>query len=105
MEKSPSTPSRQVGGGLTAIARARTESADAKPPSLAHRGCLSANRIFRDLADMIGVYRETMTIRLDHLRDRGILDISGKEILILNLERLRAVAEEEVRRKPMAPRH
>jgi hypothetical protein len=54
---------------------------------------------------MIGVYRETMTIRLDHLRDRVILDISGKEILILDLERLRAVAEEEVRRKPMAARH
>lgn len=59
----------------------------------------------QDLADMIGVYRETITIRLDHLRDEGIIDIGRREISILDLERLRAVAEEEVLRKPMAARH
>lgn len=49
------------------------------------------------LADMIGIYRETMTIRLDHLRDQGIIVIGRKEISIVNLQRLRQVAEEEMR--------
>ncbi len=51
----------------------------------------------QDLADMIGVYRETVTIRLDQLRDEGIIDINRREISIVNLQRLRQVAEEEMR--------
>lgn len=53
----------------------------------------------QDLADIAGTYRETLTGTLDHLRDQGIIDVGRKMISILNLEKLRHVAEEEVLRK------
>ena len=53
----------------------------------------------QDLGDMIGVYRETVSNTLGSLRDEGIVDISRKEISIINPERLREIAEEEVLRK------
>jgi CRP-like cAMP-binding protein len=53
----------------------------------------------QDLADMLGVYRETVTITLDHLQDEGIISLGRKKISILNLDRLCQVAEEEVLRK------
>ncbi len=53
----------------------------------------------QDLADMLGLYRETVTTTLDHLRDEGLIEISRKEISLRNLERLRDVAEEEMLRK------
>ncbi len=53
----------------------------------------------QDLADMIGIYRETVTTALDHLRDAGLISISRKGIAILNPEQLREVAEEEILRE------
>ncbi len=53
----------------------------------------------QDLADMLGLYRETVTTTLDHLRDEGLIEISRKEIAIRNLEQLRKVAEEELLRR------
>lgn len=53
----------------------------------------------QDLADWLGVYRETITNTLDKLRNEGLIEISRKKIEILDVERLRAAAEEEVLRK------
>lgn len=53
----------------------------------------------QDLADMMGVYRETVSNALGSLRDEGIIELSRKEISILDPKRLREKAEEEVLRK------
>lgn len=53
----------------------------------------------QDIADMMGVYRETVSNALGSLRDEGIIDTNRKEIVILNLEKLRAAAKEEILRK------
>jgi CRP-like cAMP-binding protein len=53
----------------------------------------------QDLAEMLGVYRETVTNTLDHLQDEGIIGLGRKKISILNRDRLCQVAEEEVLRK------
>lgn len=53
----------------------------------------------QDLADMLGVYRETVSSTLGQLRDEGIIDLSRKEITILDAERLREKAEDETLRK------
>ncbi len=53
----------------------------------------------QDLADMIGVYRETVTNTLGHFRDEGLIDIGRKKISILNSEKLSEIAQEEVLRK------
>ncbi|HKZ77518.1 MAG TPA: Crp/Fnr family transcriptional regulator [Pyrinomonadaceae bacterium] len=53
----------------------------------------------QDLADMLGIYRETVTNALDGLRDEGLVEVSRKEIAILNRDELRKVAEEEILRK------
>lgn len=53
----------------------------------------------QDLADMLGLYRETVTTTLDHLRDEGIIEISRKEIMLRNIQALREAADEEILRK------
>lgn len=53
----------------------------------------------QDLADMMGVYRETVSNALGSFRDEGIIDLSRKEISILDPKRLREKAGEEVLRK------
>jgi CRP/FNR family transcriptional regulator, cyclic AMP receptor protein len=53
----------------------------------------------QDIADMLGVYRETVTNTLDSFRSEGIIEISRKEIKILNTARLREISEQEVLRK------
>ncbi|MBI4468748.1 MAG: Crp/Fnr family transcriptional regulator [Acidobacteria bacterium] len=53
----------------------------------------------QDLADMLGIYRETVTNALDDLRDDGLIEIGRKEISILDREKLREVAEEELLRR------
>lgn len=53
----------------------------------------------QDIADMMGVYRETVSNTLGALRDEGIIEISRKEISILDVAQLREKAEEEVLRR------
>ncbi|MEJ5198419.1 MAG: Crp/Fnr family transcriptional regulator [Anaerolineae bacterium] len=47
----------------------------------------------QDLAEMIGTYRETATQVLNDLKNDGLIEIGRKRITILDLERLRKVAE------------
>lgn len=54
----------------------------------------------QDLADMLGVYRETVTNALDGLRDEAIIGTGRAKISILSPEKLFNVAEEEMLRKP-----
>ncbi len=53
----------------------------------------------QDIADMIGVYRETVSNALGRLRDEGIININRKEISVLDMQRLRELAEEETLRR------
>lgn len=53
----------------------------------------------QDLADMIGVYRETVTNALDSLRDQGLIEVRRKEIIVLKPEQLQDVAEQEALRR------
>ena len=53
----------------------------------------------QDLADLLGLYRETITNALDKLRDEGLVEIGRKEIVVLKVEELRAVAQEEMLRR------
>lgn len=67
---------------------------------LSHDGAQPIKGIgHQDLADMLGVYRETVTSTLDHLQDEGIIGLSRKKISVLNFDKLCQVAEEEVLRK------
>lgn len=52
----------------------------------------------QDLADMLGVLRETVSDSLGVLRERGIIEIGRKEITIRCAVKLREVAEEERKR-------
>jgi CRP-like cAMP-binding protein len=53
----------------------------------------------QDLADMIGVYRETVTNALGEFKEAGLLDLGRKKVVVLDPEKLGAIAEEEVLRK------
>lgn len=53
----------------------------------------------QDLADLLGLYRETVTNALDKLRDEGLVEIGRKEIVVLNAAELQAVAQEETLRR------
>ncbi len=53
----------------------------------------------QDLAEMLGIYRETVTNTLDRWQSEGIISLSRKKISILNLDQLCQVAEEEGLRK------
>lgn len=52
----------------------------------------------QDLADRLGIYRETVSESLGELRDEGIIELGRKEITIHGVEKLREIAEEERRR-------
>ncbi len=68
--------------------------------TLSHDGASPlAGARHQDLADMLGVYRETVSSTLGHFRDEGIIELNRKEISIVNAERLREIAEEEIIRK------
>ncbi len=47
----------------------------------------------QDLAEMIGTYRETATQVLNDLKNDGLIEIGRKRIAILDLDRLRKIAE------------
>lgn len=53
----------------------------------------------QDLADLLGLYRETVTNALDQLRDAGLIEIGRKEIVVSKVAGLQAVAQEEVLRR------
>jgi CRP-like cAMP-binding protein len=53
----------------------------------------------QDLADMIGVYRETVTNALGEFKEDGLIDLGRKKILVLDPEKLADIAAEEVLRK------
>lgn len=53
----------------------------------------------QDFADMLGIYRETVSNTLGSLRDEGIIEMSRKEISIVDTERLREISEEELLRR------
>lgn len=48
----------------------------------------------QDIADMLGVYRETVSNTLAELRDEGLIEVARKQISILDPERLRRAAED-----------
>jgi CRP-like cAMP-binding protein len=47
----------------------------------------------QDLAEMVGTYRETATQVLNDLKNKGLIEIGRKRIMILDREGLMAVAE------------
>jgi CRP-like cAMP-binding protein len=59
----------------------------------------------QELADMVGVYRETVTSALGKLRAEGILGVKRGRISILNAGKLRDKAEEEMLRTRYAYAH
>ena len=46
----------------------------------------------QDLADLLGVYRETVTHTLGQLKDRGLIDIQRKRIKLLNRTKLTEIS-------------
>ena len=48
----------------------------------------------QDLADSLGIYRETVTSALDRLKEAGLVEVGRKRIAILRPDDLRALAEE-----------
>jgi CRP/FNR family transcriptional regulator, cyclic AMP receptor protein len=51
------------------------------------------------LADMLGACRETVTLVLNGLRDKGMIKLGRKEIVILRPDQLRQVAEKDSPRR------
>ena len=46
----------------------------------------------QDLADMLGVYRETVTTALDNFRNNDIIAIGRRQLVLRNVPRLRELA-------------
>ena len=59
-----------------------------KPPMAATVGGLT----HQDLADMLGVYRETVTTALDNFRNNDIIAIRRRQLVLRNVPRLRELA-------------
>jgi CRP-like cAMP-binding protein len=47
----------------------------------------------QDLAETIGTYRETATQVLNDMKSQGLIEIGRKRIRILDVERLRELAQ------------
>jgi CRP/FNR family transcriptional regulator, cyclic AMP receptor protein len=47
----------------------------------------------QELADMIGTSRETLATTIGSLRERGVIEMRNQRVVILNVDRLRAIAE------------
>jgi CRP-like cAMP-binding protein len=56
----------------------------------------------QDLADMLGLYRETLTHVLDEPKLRGFIAVSRKRVVLLQPERIRGIAEGRQRYKTQA---
>jgi CRP/FNR family transcriptional regulator len=53
----------------------------------------------QDLAELLGIHRETVSTTLGQLRDSGVIELRRKEISILNRQKLLALAKEETHGK------
>ena len=49
----------------------------------------------QDLAYMLGLYRETVTNALDHFKERGLIEVGRKRVVVRQPEGLHEVAQEE----------
>lgn len=49
----------------------------------------------QDLAYMLGMYRETVTNALDHLKAEGVIEVGRKRVVLLRPDRVRTMAGEE----------
>ena len=47
----------------------------------------------QDFSEMLGTYRETITQTLNDLKSEGLIDIARKQVVLLNMSRLRSLAE------------
>lgn len=47
----------------------------------------------QDLAYMLGMYRETVTNALDHLKAEGLIEVGRKRVVLLEPDSLRAFTE------------
>lgn len=47
---------------------------------------------FKDYADLVASTRETVTVTLNRLRRRGVIDFEDKYVMILSVDKVRAVA-------------
>ena len=47
----------------------------------------------QDLSEMLGTYRETITQTLNDLKADGLIDITRKQVVLLNMPRLRQLAD------------
>jgi CRP/FNR family transcriptional regulator, cyclic AMP receptor protein len=47
----------------------------------------------QELADMIGAYRETVTVTLDEFRERGLVELGRRSIQLLDHKTLRSLAD------------
>jgi CRP/FNR family transcriptional regulator len=47
----------------------------------------------QELADMIGTSRETLATTIGSLRERGVVEMGNQRVVVLDADRLRAIAE------------
>jgi CRP-like cAMP-binding protein len=47
----------------------------------------------QDLADMIGAYRETVTLALDDFRDRRLVELGRRSVQLVDRKALRTIAD------------
>lgn len=72
--------------------------------SVPHDGRLLVDgHTHQDLADMLGLYRETVTHALDHLKARGLIAMERKRIELLQPEPIRALAHQDETTESLAP--
>ena len=57
----------------------------------------------QDLAFMLGVYRETVTNALDHLKSQGLIEVGRKRVVLLHPERIREMAGEHAEQSAPLP--
>jgi CRP-like cAMP-binding protein len=100
-----------IGRRILALTRKRLSDAEARLEDMAFKGIparlaslllrLAADQgdtsinglTHQDLAETIGTYRETATQVLNDLKTDGLIEIGRKRITILDVERLRTIAE------------
>ena len=100
-----------IGRRILALTRKRLSDAEARLEDMAFKGIpawlaslllrLAADQgdtninglTHQDLAETIGTYRETATQVLNDLKTAGLIEIGRKRITILDVERLRNIAE------------
>jgi len=56
-------------------------------------GAIDARLTQQELADMIGTSRETLATTISSLRERGIVEMARQRVVVLDPDRLEALAE------------